>query len=172
MTPAGPIRPSRSWRNNTTSHSSWRTAPSIPTCPGMSRKKYFDMYPLDQIALPELKEDDLDDLPPLAKAVSDGIGSFADKVIESGKLEEAVQAYLATTTLRRYTDRARPRCSREKPLQRQHHCRLPHRSRVSPWRKTSLAKDDALGGRNARLIDVSRAGSQLKPGACLNGSFP
>jgi arylsulfatase A-like enzyme len=30
--------------------------------------------------------------------VSDGIGSFADKVIESGKHKEAVQAYLATTT--------------------------------------------------------------------------
>ena len=61
-------------------------------------QKYFDMYPLDQIVLPELKEDDLDDLPPLARAVSDGIGSFADKVIKSGKHKEAVQAYLATTT--------------------------------------------------------------------------
>jgi arylsulfatase A-like enzyme len=61
-------------------------------------QKYFDMYPLDQIVLPELKENDLDDLPPLAKAVSDGIGSFADKVIKSGKHKEAVQAFLATTT--------------------------------------------------------------------------
>ena len=61
-------------------------------------QQYFDMYPLDQIVLPELKADDLDDLPPLASAVSDGIGSFADKVIESGKHKEAVQAYLATTT--------------------------------------------------------------------------
>ncbi|EMI19312.1 iduronate-2-sulfatase [Rhodopirellula maiorica SM1] len=34
----------------------------------------------------------------MAKAVSDGIGSFADKVIKSGKHKEAVQAYLATTT--------------------------------------------------------------------------
>lgn len=69
-----------------------------PHMPWYVPKKYFDMYPLDQIVVPELKADDLDDLPPLAKAVSDGIGSFADKVIESGKLEEAVQAYLATTT--------------------------------------------------------------------------
>ncbi|MBK1828979.1 sulfatase [Haloferula rosea] len=61
-------------------------------------QKYFDMYPLDEIVLPEIKADDLDDLPPLARAVSDGIGSFADKVIESGKHKEAVQAYLATTT--------------------------------------------------------------------------
>jgi arylsulfatase A-like enzyme len=56
------------------------------------------MYPLDQIVLPELKSDDLDDLPPLARAVSGGPGSFADKVIKSGKHKEAVQAYLATTT--------------------------------------------------------------------------
>jgi len=69
-----------------------------PHMPWYVPKKYFDMYPLDQIVLPELKADDLDDLPPLAKAVSDGIGSFADKVIKAGKLKEAVQAYLATTT--------------------------------------------------------------------------
>lgn len=61
-------------------------------------QKYFDMYPLDEIVLPELKEGDLDDLPPLARAVSNGPGSFADKVIKSGKHKEAVQAYLATTT--------------------------------------------------------------------------
>jgi arylsulfatase A-like enzyme len=69
-----------------------------PHMPWYVPQKYFDMYPLDQIVLPELKEDDLDDLPPLARAVSDGIGSFADKVIKSGKHKEAVQAYLATTT--------------------------------------------------------------------------
>ena len=69
-----------------------------PHMPWYVPQKYFDMYPLDQIVLPELKEDDLDDLPPLARAVSDGPGSFADKVIKSGKHKEAVQAYLATTT--------------------------------------------------------------------------
>jgi arylsulfatase A-like enzyme len=69
-----------------------------PHMPWYVPQKYFDMYPLDQIVLPELKADDLDDLPPLARAVSDGIGSFADKVIKSGKHKEAVQAYLATTT--------------------------------------------------------------------------
>ena len=69
-----------------------------PHMPWYVPQKYLDMYPLDRIVLPELKEDDLDDLPPLAKAVSDGIGSFADKVIKSGQHKEAVQAYLATTT--------------------------------------------------------------------------
>lgn len=69
-----------------------------PHMPWYVPKKYFDMYPLDQIVLPELKKGDLDDLPPLARAVSDGPGSFADKVIKSGKHKEAVQAYLATTT--------------------------------------------------------------------------
>ena len=69
-----------------------------PHMPWYVPKRYFDMYPLDKIVLPDLKADDLEDLPPLAKAVSDGIGSFADKVIESGKHKEAVQAYLATTT--------------------------------------------------------------------------
>lgn len=69
-----------------------------PHMPWYVPKKYFDMYPLDRIVLPELRADDLGDLPPLAKAVSDGPGSFADKVIKSGKHKEAVQAYLAATT--------------------------------------------------------------------------
>ena len=69
-----------------------------PHMPWYVPKKYFDMYPLDKIVLPELKAGDLDDLPPLARAVSDGVGGFADKVIKSGKHKEAVQAYLATTT--------------------------------------------------------------------------
>lgn len=61
-------------------------------------KKYFDRYPLDEIVLPELIEGDLDDIPPLGQEVSNGVGSFADKVIAAGKHKEAVQAYLATTT--------------------------------------------------------------------------
>jgi arylsulfatase A-like enzyme len=69
-----------------------------PHMPWYVPQKYFDLYPLDQIVLPELKEGDLDDLPPLARTVSDGPGGFADKVIKSGKHKEAVQAYLATTT--------------------------------------------------------------------------
>lgn len=69
-----------------------------PHMPWYVPQKYFDMYPLDQIVLPELQADDLDDLPPLARAVSNGVGSFADKVIKTGKHKEAVQAYLATTT--------------------------------------------------------------------------
>ena len=69
-----------------------------PHMPWYVPKKYFDRYPLDEIVLPELKEGDLDDLPPLGIDVSDGVGSFADKVIESGQHKEAVQAYLATTT--------------------------------------------------------------------------
>jgi arylsulfatase A-like enzyme len=69
-----------------------------PHMPWYVPQKYFDMYPLDQIVLPELKSDDLDDLPSLARAVSDGVGGFADKVIKSGKHKEAVQAYLATTS--------------------------------------------------------------------------
>ena len=35
---------------------------------------------------------------PLGQEVSNGVGSFADKVIAAGKHKEAVQAYLATTT--------------------------------------------------------------------------
>ena len=98
MTRSERIGRSLSWRNNTTRPFFLAYGSFNPHMPWYVPKKYFDMYPLDQIVLPELKDDDLDDLPPLAKAVSDGIGSFADKVIKSGKHKESVQAYLATTT--------------------------------------------------------------------------
>jgi hypothetical protein len=56
-----------------------------PHMPWYVPQKYFDMYPSGRDRPPEIKADDLDDLPPLARAVSDGIGSFADKVIEVRK---------------------------------------------------------------------------------------
>ncbi len=41
-----------------------------PHTPWDVPRKYFDMYPLDSIELPEVKEDDLDDLPDLGKAIA------------------------------------------------------------------------------------------------------
>ena len=68
-----------------------------PHLPWYVPKKYFDMYPVDEITLPKVPDDDLDDIPPegLAMARPDGDHKA---VIDAGQWRQAVQAYLATIT--------------------------------------------------------------------------
>ena len=69
-----------------------------PHMPWYVPQKYFDMYPLDTLNLPELPKDDLDDLPPLALAMTQGKAKFVKSVVDGGHLPSAVQAHLATIT--------------------------------------------------------------------------
>lgn len=58
-------------------------------------QKYLDMYPVDRITYPPLKEDDLDDIPSEGlKLISDTY----DKAVAHNEYGKAVQAYLAATT--------------------------------------------------------------------------
>jgi len=59
-------------------------------------RKYFDLYPPDRIALPAVREDDLDDVPPIGRAMARARRADFELVKESGKYGEAVQAYLAS----------------------------------------------------------------------------
>jgi len=68
-----------------------------PHMPWYVPQKYFDMFPLDEVTTPELREDDLDDVPPLGRAVTAGKSKFVEKVLEQGLHKQGVQAYLATT---------------------------------------------------------------------------
>lgn len=43
-----------------------------PHMPWYIPQKYFDMYPLDKITLPPIKDDDLDDIPPLGQKLISG----------------------------------------------------------------------------------------------------
>lgn len=65
-----------------------------PHLPWYVPQKYFDMYPVDQIVLPEVKENDLDDVPPIGLEMANPGGDHK-RVVENGKWKEAVQAYLA-----------------------------------------------------------------------------
>lgn len=65
-----------------------------PHSPWYVPKKYFDMFPLESIQLPEVKEDDLADLPAFAKG-HDKPGGHHDLIVKNQKWQEAVQAYLA-----------------------------------------------------------------------------
>jgi arylsulfatase A-like enzyme len=57
-------------------------------------RKYFEKFPPDEIILPEVPDDDLDDVPPM------GVGftkrELHRRVVQAGKWGEAVAAYLAT----------------------------------------------------------------------------
>ncbi len=58
-------------------------------------RKYFDMYPLDEIEYPPVKENDLDDIPPLAREWALDKGSNHEFIKKSKQWKKAIQAYLA-----------------------------------------------------------------------------
>lgn len=66
----------------------------LPHIPWYAPPEFFDLYPLEDVVLPAMPEDDLDDLPAFARR---SIGSTADfrTIRDLGKHKEAVQAYLA-----------------------------------------------------------------------------
>jgi len=66
-----------------------------PHLPWYVPEKYFDMFPLDQITLPNVKEDDLDDIPPIGRKFAKPEGDHR-KVIQYGQWKKAVQGYLAS----------------------------------------------------------------------------
>ncbi len=61
-------------------------------------QKYFDMYPLDKIVLPELKEDDLDDIINKYGKKAHRKSFSWERAEKYGKHKEAVQAYMATVS--------------------------------------------------------------------------
>ncbi len=66
-----------------------------PHLPWYVPRKYFEMFPLDMIQLPPVKEDDLDDIPPIGLRFADNNGDH-QRITSHGKWREAVRAYLAS----------------------------------------------------------------------------
>jgi arylsulfatase A-like enzyme len=69
---------------------------SAPHIPWFVPKEYFDMYSLDQIQLPIIKENDLDDCPPAAKSYCRR--EWHKWIVENNLWKNALQAYLAGIT--------------------------------------------------------------------------
>lgn len=63
-------------------------------------RKYYDMFPLDEIELPPHLEDDLDDIPPSGVKMARPDGDHA-KLLASNRWKKAIQSYLACIA---YTD--------------------------------------------------------------------
>ncbi|MDR0608657.1 MAG: sulfatase [Planctomycetaceae bacterium] len=68
-----------------------------PHMPWNVPKKYYDLYPPDNIVLPEVFEDDLNDLPPEGIKFAKPDGDHA-AILKSGRWKYAVQGYLAAIT--------------------------------------------------------------------------
>lgn len=68
----------------------------LPHVPIYASKKWFDLYPIDAVILPEAAEDDLDDVPPIATELSlNPTAPRHDWMVQHGQDVKAVQAYLA-----------------------------------------------------------------------------
>jgi arylsulfatase A-like enzyme len=67
-----------------------------PHMPWIVDKKYFDLYPLDEIKVTEYIEGDLDDVPETAKKLAKSGYEHWQALLESNKEKEAIQAYLAS----------------------------------------------------------------------------
>jgi arylsulfatase A-like enzyme len=65
-----------------------------PHLPWYVPGKYFDMYPADKLTLPNVKDDDLDDVPAMGKKFARPEGDHK-RVIEHNQWRKAVQGYLA-----------------------------------------------------------------------------
>jgi arylsulfatase A-like enzyme len=66
-----------------------------PHLPWYVPQKYFDMFPPDKLTLPQVKDDDLDDVPKIGKWLALRSGDHK-KILQHGAWRKAVQGYLAS----------------------------------------------------------------------------
>jgi arylsulfatase A-like enzyme len=65
-----------------------------PHLPWYVPEKYFDMFTASKLAMPSVKDDDLDDVPPIGKKMAKADGDHR-RVLEHNQYRKAVQGYLA-----------------------------------------------------------------------------
>jgi iduronate 2-sulfatase len=65
-----------------------------PHMPWNVPRKYYDMFPLESIQLPEVLESDLSDVPSAGQKMANADGDHAN-ILKSGRWKEAVRGYLA-----------------------------------------------------------------------------
>lgn len=68
-----------------------------PHLPWYVPQKYFRLYPADKITLPNVNENDLDDVPPIGQKMAKPQGDHR-KVLQHKQWRKAVQGYLASIT--------------------------------------------------------------------------
>ena len=66
-----------------------------PHIPMFAPHEFFDLYPPEQVRLPEVPGNDLDDVPEVAKKFAAARIEEHDRILKEGKWRDAVRAYLA-----------------------------------------------------------------------------
>ena len=66
-----------------------------PHIPMYAPQHYFDLYPGRNVKLPETRDDDLDDVPPIGRQWAGARREEFDRIKREGKWKDAVRAYLA-----------------------------------------------------------------------------
>ncbi len=69
-----------------------------PHLPWYIPQKYLDMYPLDKITLPVVKDDDLDDVPPIGKQLAMMNTHDHERVKKYNQWHSGVRSYMAAIT--------------------------------------------------------------------------
>jgi choline-sulfatase len=68
-----------------------------PHMPWYVPQKYFHLFPLDEVTTPAILKNDLDDVPPLGRAITQGKSKFVEQVLAHDLHKQGVRAYLAAT---------------------------------------------------------------------------
>ncbi|MDE0167286.1 MAG: sulfatase [Bryobacterales bacterium] len=66
-----------------------------PHIPLFAPQNYFDLYPKEEVRLPEVPGNDLDDIPPIAQKWAAVRRAEHERILREGKWTDGVQAYLA-----------------------------------------------------------------------------
>jgi arylsulfatase A-like enzyme len=67
-----------------------------PHIPMFAPQNYYDLYPPEKVRLPEVPDNDLDDLPPVAKEFAAFRRSEHERIVKENKWRDGVRSYLAS----------------------------------------------------------------------------
>jgi arylsulfatase A-like enzyme len=67
-----------------------------PHVPWYVPREYFEMFPIESVQLPEVLENDLDDIGERGRDIAYRAGNYHSHVVEAGQWRNAVQGYLAS----------------------------------------------------------------------------
>jgi len=144
-----------------------------PHFPNYAPQKYFDLYPLDEIRLPPIKEGDTDDLPPAIKKFNDRRkATIHDKLNELGIMKDVLRAYLASISyadamLGRVLDALDASAARDNTIvifwsdQGYHHGEKGHWGKHSLWERTANIPFIWAGPGIARQANVNTTVSAI-----------